>query len=332
MTLIFSFAAEAREKTDVLVLRNGDRITGEIRKLEYGKLQFKTSDIGTLSVEWSAVASLSSGYNFDVELVNGLHFYGALSVRASGNGVVVNQLPEPVELSTPEIARIAQIEKGWLDRITGSFSLGYNFAKSSEVTVLSAHLDASYRARTIAMNLRADTTSTNTAEEGTLDRNSVAFTYQWLRPKRRYWAALTSFERNEELGIEGRFQVGGGYGYYLRQNTSSEFSALAGLAASKEWIVGTQDSQGNLEGLFGASWRLFRFKSPETSLTSGLTLFPSLSDSGRYRGNLNLSLRREIIDNFFLDLSTYYDYDSRPPGEDAEDSDYGVVTSLGYSF
>jgi hypothetical protein len=31
-------------------------------------------------------------------------------------------------------------------------------------------------------------------------------------------------------------------------------------------------------------------------------------------------------------LSIYYDYDSKPPGEDPVKYDYGIVTSLGYSF
>lgn len=330
---LFAFQAEGREKTDVIVLRNGDRITGEITKLEYGKLQLKTSDIGTLSIEWAAVATVSSTYTFDVELVNGLHYFGPLAARASGHGIVVDESSQAVDLAIPEVARIAQIGDRWFDRINGAFSLGYNFAKSSDITVLSAHFDAAYRAPTFAMSLRADTTSTNTTAEGTLDRSSIAFSYQWLKPRRRFWTGLTSFERNEELGIEGRAQVGGGYGYYLRQSSSSEIAAVIGLAASKEWVVGTQNSRENLEGLLGASWRVYRFRSPETSLTSGLTFFPSLTEEDRYRANLNLSLRREIVENFFLDLSTYYDYDSRPPdAESVARDDYGVVTSLGYTF
>jgi len=61
-------------------------------------------------------------------------------------------------------------------------------------------------------------------------------------------------------------------------------------------------------------------------------LFPSLTESGRYRTDSSVSLRREIVSDFFLDLSFYYTYDSDPPDALAETSDYGVVTSLGYSF
>jgi hypothetical protein len=67
LVLLIGTAATAREKTDTLTLKNGDSITGEIVKLEYGKLAFKTSDLGTLSIAWNTVAALNSSYMFDGE-------------------------------------------------------------------------------------------------------------------------------------------------------------------------------------------------------------------------------------------------------------------------
>ena len=64
----------------------------------------------------------------------------------------------------------------------------------------------------------------------------------------------------------------------------------------------------------------------------GLEIFPSISDWGRVRGTFDINLRREIVSDFFLDLQLYASYDSDPPSEDAASSDYGFVTSLGWSF
>jgi hypothetical protein len=38
------------------------------------------------------------------------------------------------------------------------------------------------------------------------------------------------------------------------------------------------------------------------------------------------------VSDFYLDLSFYQSYDSDPPDVAAEKTDYGVITSLGYSF
>jgi Protein of unknown function, DUF481 len=84
--------------------------------------------------------------------------------------------------------------------------------------------------------------------------------------------------------------------------------------------------------VLGAEWRIFRFSKPETSLNSSFLLYPSLTESGRYRSELNITLSRELIEDLTFDLSYYNSYDSDPPDETASRSDYGVVTSLGYKF
>ena len=46
-----------RDKSDVVTLRRGDRIYGDIVSLQYGLLTVKTDNMGTLSIEWPAVRS-----------------------------------------------------------------------------------------------------------------------------------------------------------------------------------------------------------------------------------------------------------------------------------
>src|SRR5262245_48847762 len=65
-------------RTDVVTLKNGDRLTGEIRQLERGKLTYKTDDLGTVSIEWDKVTSLQSIHLFEVELQTGQKYFGNL--------------------------------------------------------------------------------------------------------------------------------------------------------------------------------------------------------------------------------------------------------------
>ena len=66
----------ARDKTDVLIMENGDRLTCEIKKLERGKLEVSTSYMGTVYVEWNEIASVSSQHVFEVETQEGKRFFG----------------------------------------------------------------------------------------------------------------------------------------------------------------------------------------------------------------------------------------------------------------
>ena len=45
-------ALSARPKTDVLILKNGDHLTGEVKGLQYARLSFKTDTMETVSVKW----------------------------------------------------------------------------------------------------------------------------------------------------------------------------------------------------------------------------------------------------------------------------------------
>jgi hypothetical protein len=65
-------------KTDQVVLANGDRITGEIKSLEQGRLSFSTDDLGTVSIEWDKVAQVVSRRTYEVERSDGTRHFGDL--------------------------------------------------------------------------------------------------------------------------------------------------------------------------------------------------------------------------------------------------------------
>jgi len=52
LILCFTGLTSFAQKDDTVRLYNGDRITGEFKRLEYGMLNFKTNDMGTLNIEW----------------------------------------------------------------------------------------------------------------------------------------------------------------------------------------------------------------------------------------------------------------------------------------
>ena len=69
--IAFTLPAAAADKTDVVLIVNGDRLTGEVKSLERGRLRFKTAATDTISIEWDDVASLRSNQNIQVETEDG---------------------------------------------------------------------------------------------------------------------------------------------------------------------------------------------------------------------------------------------------------------------
>ena len=52
--------AKAAGRNDIVVMINGDRITGSILSLTRGRLQLKTDNIGTIDIEWDKIATVES--------------------------------------------------------------------------------------------------------------------------------------------------------------------------------------------------------------------------------------------------------------------------------
>ena len=48
------------EKTDIVILKNGDKITGEVKRVGGGLLEFKTDTMDTVYIEWRFIAQVIS--------------------------------------------------------------------------------------------------------------------------------------------------------------------------------------------------------------------------------------------------------------------------------
>ena len=326
-------------KTDVVRLINGDDVTGEVKSLEFGELRYSTDSMGTVSVEWEEIVALTSNQSLQVEVASGTRYFGNL-LPASAEGLIAVGRGENVqEIEILHIVRITPIEtddKLW-QRMEGSVKFGFDSDKASAVT--SGYLNASvrYRARTYLLGLDISTSFTDQPGAETTQNQSIGMNYQRFRDNRWYTDWFASTERNDAQGIDQRFTGGGGLGKYLIQSNTNQFSLLGGLVATREKFIGTDPSTTNAEGKIQVKY-LHRRNEPSSDITFTTEIYPLLEDLSSFRSNSNLTLRREIIDDLFFDLSFFYNYLSNPPLLSdnppvfAEKDDYGVITSIGYSF
>lgn len=76
LVLAATSSLDAQGKTDVVVLANGDRITGELKRLDRGRLEFNTDDAGTLYLEWDKLVSVVASGQVEVVTAVGRRFLG----------------------------------------------------------------------------------------------------------------------------------------------------------------------------------------------------------------------------------------------------------------
>ena len=325
---------EAAPKTDIIVFQNGDRLTGEVKGLEKGRLDLSTDSAGTVQIEWDKIASIQTNQYLDVETTSGRHFFGkAPEGGTSGNlSVRVEGEPEGHTVAMADVVRIKPIDQGNLiARLDGYLSVGFNYAKANNETQfnLSGGVNSRNEIRKWALD---GTTTINSQSEGrSTSMYDVTLSNRRFMQERWFTQATGTVQGNEELNLKIREILGVGFGRYLVQDLHNEWAAYAGLALSRENFQ-NEASRNSVESLFGTQYSFFQYDSPKRSLDAAIVVFPSLTESGRVRAEADVNSRFEIVKDLFFEVSLYGSYDSQPDQSSPSNSDYGAVTSLGYSF
>ena len=96
-------------KTDVVVLINGNAVTGEIESLEFGSLRYSTDSMGSVNIDWEDVVGVTSNQQLQVELVNGSRYFGNLSATVEEFHVKVVTQDDSIRIPTNQIVRVTPI-------------------------------------------------------------------------------------------------------------------------------------------------------------------------------------------------------------------------------
>jgi hypothetical protein len=171
-----------RAKSDVVILQNGDRITGRILYAQYGILQVNSVQTGEVSIEWPNVRSVQSVYSFRVERLGGQYFAGVVSTDPEGKNLIVGSDANAVTIPLEEVYRVVPYESDFWQRINGSVSLGYNFTKSSDISQASFDFDSRYSDVALEAQLGAHFASTHASSDNNSAQAQITSSVYFLRP------------------------------------------------------------------------------------------------------------------------------------------------------
>ena len=326
----------AQGKTDVVTLANGDRITCEVSKLERGRLELKTDDIGTIYVEWDNVVSIVSARLVEVTTADGRVFLGSLQ-KTSDRSLAVVGGGDAIQLAMQDVTLVSQIGRSFWTKVDGAIDAGFSYTKSSDIAQLNVNSETTYRAPRFIFTLTFSLTQTGTeeeeeeGEEGSDDRSALEASYVRYTGRRGFVTALGRLESNESLGLELRSQAGGALGVRLVNSNRAQMAVGGGLSVNKEQGVDVESTK-NVEALVIYRASYFTYDRPKTNLDLTAQYFAGITDFGRHRLQLDAGARREFLKDVFLSLSVYDTFDSRPPNPDAATNDVGVVMSIGWSY
>ena len=319
---------------DVVRFGGGDRLTGEIKGLERGKLSFDTDATGTIGIEWGYVESVTSNQYFELWTAAGVRHFGTLAEGSEAGMMNVTSPAGVVSLAMADIVAISEIEQTFIESIDLDIRAGYSFSKASEISQLSTGLDFKRRRERRYLEASFDADSSDSAGgESQSNRAATEARYYYLLEDRWLAGGFATLESNDELDLDLRKSIGGVGGRIMKQSNHNRIQLIGGLVLTDERASAALESREEtaVEGLFGADLEWFRFDTPELDITMRFELYPNLSDTGRYRTSFDTDFKWEIVDDLFWAFTIYHRYENDPLAE-GSGTDYGVTTSLGWEF
>ena len=337
--LLFSVPLFAREKTDVIVMKNGDRFTCEIKGLSAGVLSVKVSYVdGTMSVQWSQVAHLESNQLFLVHTESGAVYTGKISTTGASNDppikIEIAEAPiKEVEVAQRKIIKLSQTSEGFWHRFDGAVNTGLLYSKGNESTQYNVSSQVAYNRERWSSQLNFNSSFASSSGANLTTRNQTDLsTLKLLRWNNWFYAGTASFLQSSVQEINLQTTLGGGIGRYLKNTNRASIYVFGGLGWQN---VGygqntvDQGPQNTAVGLVASEIKAFKFK--KTNVDVSASLIPAISDAGRVHFNTNAVYYIKIIQDLSWNFSFYGSWDSRPPATFPK-SDYGTSSGLSWTF
>ncbi len=338
-TLLFSAPLFAQGKTDVIVMKNGDRFTCEIKSLSAGVLSVKLDYVdGTIGIQWSQVAHLESNRLFLVHTESGDVYTGTISTSGTSNDppikIEIAEAPvKEVEIAQPKIIQLTQTSTGFWPRFNGAVNTGLLYSKGNESVQYNIGSQVAYNRERWSSELLFNSSFASNSGANLTTRNQVDLnTLRLLHWNNWFYAGTVSFLQSSVQDIDLQTTLGGGIGRYLKNTNSASIWVLGGFGwqnASYGQSTANLGTQNNAVGVVGTEVKFFKFKKTDLDVTA--SLIPSISDAGRVHFNTNATYYIKIIQDLSWNFSFYGSWDSRPPVT-LPKSDYGTSSGLSWTF
>lgn len=338
-TMLAATPLFARKNTDVILMKNGDRITCEIKGLRSNTLYVSVPYVlGTLSVDWSKVDHIESKQLFIVKTQNGTVHTGALSTAiTSGERPMQIEILESVErkvtLERTNVVEMNETSRSFWQRLNGQVGTGFTYSKGNQSTQYNLNSDINYPRERWSADVSYSSNLTSNSGTSTSKRNEVMLSAQrLLRWNNWYYTGLANFLQSSVQGIRLQSTYGGGIGRNIKNTGGTFFTVYGGFAWQKidyrEALL-PASTQHVTSGLIGTGLKLFRFD--RTTLTANVNFFPAISEPGRMHLDAKSSYYVKLWGKLDWNFNVYGAWDNRPPPGFAT-SDYGTSSGISLTF
>lgn len=345
-TLVFTVLSlslfAVANRADQVTLKNGDRLTGTIVKLDPDgkKLLIKTELAGDVAVSFDAVTAVVSSQPLHFTLSDGRQITGTVTTSDSTLEVATKDagtVPAPrdaikVIRNDSEQAAFDRLQHpGLLDFWSGMFDLGLSVTSGNSST--SALTIAGKAARVVPRDKLALYYTQVYSKDSAVDPSVTTANaihggarYEFNLNPNVYVFAFTDFDEDGLQNLNLRNVLGGGLGYHVIHTASTQFDVFGGGSFNQEYFSSyltanpapppaliTVASQSRRSAEIVAGETFSKKLGTRTTFSEQLSFFPNLSDTGEYRVNFDASATTKMKTWLGWQVTFSDRYISNPP-------------------
>jgi putative salt-induced outer membrane protein YdiY len=326
-----AFIMPINSLADEIRLKNGDRLTGRVIRMEAGKLILKTVYAGDISIVWQEVASVMTDGSVKVVLKDETALEGTPLATEDGEMKLDTvKLEAPASFSLADVKAINPLPVKPVKintRVNASVSNERGNTKSDNY-----YFDGEFVARTEKNRYKIGGELSKGESDGTTtSQNWLAYgNYSHFLDKKWYLYADTLFEHDEFKDLNLRSTLGTGAGYQVFETPLLNLSISAGLAKVDENFDVAEDNDYSA-GQWSVNYDQYFFKK-FVQLFHVHTGFVSLEDSDDWFLRTRTGLRFPVYKGLTATLQYNFDYDNQPSVDAEKKEDTKFIFLLGYEF
>lgn len=328
---LISVCASCFAADDVIYTKNGDRITGEIKKLQNGIIHIDPPyGENVFQIDWDDVERVESSRNYVIETSGGQRVRGTIQHDPEDTKqIIVEEDTGPMVLERPEVVWVRPFDIGFWNRIAFSIDLGATVTKANSSKQANLNTLANYAAERWLLQGGFNLVRNTVGVEKTARWQA---TTDYKRSIRDKWFGVVGAEflNSDELQLDLRTTVSPGVGRYLKRTNRMHWSVAGGGQWTNERFKDSElSAKSTAEAWAGTEISLFDFR--DVSWLTQLKVSPGLSEIGRLRLDFNTDFKIDLPKDLYFRIGLRNNYDSKPLN-DAPKNDYVFSMGVGWEL
>jgi putative salt-induced outer membrane protein YdiY len=324
---------------DVVVMKNGDRMTGTAVKLEGGKLTFKTGYTDSIIIAWDQVTSLRT----DTALVlpTAQQPLKVTSVERTSTGMLVATSSGEVTLEPSAVSVLrsaadqaayeAALNPNWGRAWAGVASVSLAMARgNSQTTTFGTGLTMTRQTRNDKTSLYAATLYSHDGRVGltTANLTSGGLRYDHNLKPSVFAFGTGDFSSNGLQNLDLRSILGGGLGWHAIAAPTQTLDLLGGLVWTHEKY---SPSPTNSFAALDLGEQYTRKMGAGSQLAEQAFFYPNLQQTGQYQFSFDSTFSTRLAKIFSWQFTFSDRYTSFPPAG-TNGNDVLLTTGIGITL